>query len=181
MIKEYIIEKTHFLPKNHSHKGSIYLVRHGETDLNAKGVLQGSLEAPLNARGKQQALHSGQLLEGLGITKIVSSPQIRARETAEIISKHLNITIEENALLRERDWGIYEGKFRDERDDTGEGVEPREKLNARALRAYIDITSNLTSPCAIVTHSGLIKTLLMQLTGSAPSEIQNGEIIKICF
>ncbi|XGA80467.1 histidine phosphatase family protein [Halomonas sp. CH40] len=163
-------------PTNNAH---IYLLRHGETDLNALGVLQGSIEEPLNAVGRKQAQDAAFELSGLGIGRIISSPQIRARQTADIVAEVLHLSIEENALLRERDWGIYEGKPRCERSEEGAGVEPLSSLNARAYQAFESIAGELSTSCLVVTHSGLIKALLIQLCGNAPDVIHNGEIIQI--
>lgn len=163
-------------PTNNAH---IYLLRHGETDLNAQGVLQGSIEEPLNAVGRKQAQDAALELSQLGIGQIISSPQIRARQTADIVAEVLHLSIEENALLRERDWGIYEGKPRCERSEEGAGVEPLSSLNARAYQAFESIAGELSTSCLVVTHSGLIKALLIQLCGNAPDVIHNGEIIQI--
>lgn len=163
-------------PANNAH---IYLLRHGETDLNALDVLQGSIEEPLNAVGRQQAQDAAFELSGLRIGRIISSPQIRARQTADIVAKVLHLSIEENALLRERDWGIYEGKFRCERSEEGAGVEHISSLNARAHQAFESIAGDLSTSSLMVTHSGLIKALLIQLCGNAPDVIHNGEIIQI--
>lgn len=163
-------------PTNNAH---IYLLRHGETDLNAQGVLQGSIEEPLNAVGRKQAQDAALELSQLGIGRIISSPQIRARQTADIVAEVLHLSIEENALLRERDWGIYEGKPRCERSEEGAGVEPLSSLNARAYQAFESIAGELSTSCLVVTHSGLIKALLIQLCGNAPDVIHNGEIIQI--
>lgn len=163
-------------PTNNAH---IYLLRHGETDLNAQGVLQGSIEEPLNAVGRKQAQDAALELSQLGIGRIISSPQIRARQTADIVAEVLHLSIEENALLRERDWGIYEGQPRCERSEEGAGVEPLSSLNARAYQAFESIAGELSTSCLVVTHSGLIKALLIQLCGNAPDVIHNGEIIQI--
>jgi len=160
-------------------KVRIYLLRHGETDLNALGVLQGSIEEPLNGVGRQQAQDAARVLSKLGIERIISSPQSRARQTADIVAEVLHINIEENALLRERDWGIYEGRPLGERNEEGAGVERLSNLNARAHQAFESITNDLATPCLMVTHSGLIKALLTQLCRRTPDVIHNGEIIQL--
>lgn len=179
MITQYTLSSEANVTYNPTDKVPVYLLRHGETDLNARGVLQGSIEEPLNAVGRQQAQAAAQTLSGLGIARIVSSPQSRARQTADIVAAVLHSSIEENALLRERDWGIYEGKPRCERSEEGAGVEPLSSLNARAYQAFESIAGELSTSCLVVTHSGLIKALLIQLCGNAPDVIHNGEIIQI--
>lgn len=179
MIREYFLDKTDAIPNQLNKRVDVYLVRHGETDLNRLGVLQGSIEEPLNSYGRDQALQAARVLSQIDIAEIVTSPQIRARETADIISRHLKVNVQENMLLRERDWGIYEGKKREERDASGEGVEPIEELEKRVLDAFTAIVTNAQQPCAIVTHSGFIKSLINVLFGESPNVINNGEVIKI--
>jgi len=78
-----------------------YFVRHGETLLNAKHVRQGE-DGALSEKGRQQAESVGHDLEPLPIKKIISSTYPRARETAEIINKHLKVPVLYSELLIER-------------------------------------------------------------------------------
>ena len=172
--------KTHVSAENPAlESGKIYLLRHGETHLNALGVLQGSIEEPLNAKGRMQAQKAAATLAGCGIVRIVSSPQSRARQTAEIVAETLGLNIEEHPLLRERDWGEFEGKLRVERCEVGQGVEPIEALNHRAYQGFTDIINDPHYPCLIVTHSGWIKSLLSQACEKTPDTIYNGEVIQL--
>ena len=63
----------------------IYVIRHGETDLNVRGVLQGWLDAPLNDSGRLLAGITGRALRGVRFDGCFSSPLRRARETAETV------------------------------------------------------------------------------------------------
>ena len=54
----------------------IYIVRHGETDLNAKGVMQGWLDEPLNDAGRQLAAITGREMQGIHFDECISSPLI---------------------------------------------------------------------------------------------------------
>ncbi|MCR5603354.1 MAG: histidine phosphatase family protein [Lachnospiraceae bacterium] len=63
----------------------IYIVRHGETEANVHGYLQGWLDKPLNEKGRSLAVMTGQGMKGIRFDSCISSPLIRARETAEII------------------------------------------------------------------------------------------------
>lgn len=90
----------------------IYILRHGETTLNAKGVMQGRLDEPLNDSGRELALITGRALKGIHFDYCISSPLSRARETAQIILKEsqniLPIDIDERII--EIDFGDLEGK-----------------------------------------------------------------------
>ena len=89
-------------------------IRHGETDWNAQGLMQGLTDIPLNERGIEQAAAAAERLKSFPISKIITSPQIRARKTAEIISRSFGLNVEPDLDLRERSFGDYEGtKFQD--------------------------------------------------------------------
>ena len=98
----------------------IYAVRHGQTDLNAEGRIQGCKSAlPLNEKGKKQAQEIANILSDKGIDLIITSPLKRATETADIIAEHLNIKhnkVVKGMRLCERDFGDYEGKLMSEVD-----------------------------------------------------------------
>lgn len=63
----------------------IYIIRHGETALNAKGVMQGWIDEPLNDNGRLLATITGQGMQDITFDACISSPLNRATETAEII------------------------------------------------------------------------------------------------
>ena len=90
----------------------IYVIRHGETDANKNGVLQGSLDWPLNDYGIKLAKITGQNMKGITFDACYSSPLIRAKQTAEIVLKESgnNIDIQFDDRLKELNMGIYEGK-----------------------------------------------------------------------
>ena len=81
----------------------IYFVRHGETESNVKGIRQGP-EGPLSAKGREQALATAKRFPKYkGRPQvIISSPFERAKETAEIIGKELNMKVKFSNLLKER-------------------------------------------------------------------------------
>jgi broad specificity phosphatase PhoE len=89
---------------------SFYFVRHGETDWNLAGRLQGFTDIPLNETGRRQARAAQSLLAGLDIGHIVASPLGRAWETAQILNEKLGATIESDEGLRERHFGVMEGQ-----------------------------------------------------------------------
>ena len=90
----------------------IYILRHGETDLNAKSVMQGRLDEPLNERGRELAVLSGRGIRGVRFDRCVSSPLKRARETAELVLKESrnDIPVTTDERIIEIDFGEFEGK-----------------------------------------------------------------------
>ena len=91
----------------------IYVIRHGETDANKNGILQGSSDWPLNEFGIQLAEITGEKMKGIKFDACISSPLSRAKQTAEIIlnnSGNSNIEIQYDDRIKELDMGIYEGK-----------------------------------------------------------------------
>jgi broad specificity phosphatase PhoE len=99
---------------------TLYYIRHGETEWNAVGRLQGTQDVPLNDLGRQQASHVGGVLAGLfardGRDKFslpfVASPLQRARATMELVRSTLNLPPHDYAIddrLREIAYGEWEG------------------------------------------------------------------------
>ncbi|MCL2052839.1 MAG: histidine phosphatase family protein [Oscillospiraceae bacterium] len=91
----------------------IYAIRHGQTDWNSAGKIQGKTDIPLNQKGREQACEIAQTLLSSGIDTIISSPLKRAMETAEIVAGQLHIggKIVSDERLSERDFGDFEGRF----------------------------------------------------------------------
>jgi broad specificity phosphatase PhoE len=89
----------------------LYIVRHGESEANVQHVIS-NRESPfrLTPRGQEQANALAQNLRDIPITAIYSSPVLRARETAEIISQSFHLPYQVTEALREYDCGILEEK-----------------------------------------------------------------------
>ena len=90
------------------------LVRHGETEWNRLGRIQGHLDSPLNPRGVAQAESVAARLEHEPFDRLVCSDLGRARGTAEIIAGRTGHEIEADDRLRERHYGIFQGRTRAE-------------------------------------------------------------------
>ncbi len=90
----------------------IYVIRHGETELNVRQVRQGWLDAPLNQAGRDLARLTGQALRNIHFDGCFSSPLIRARETVEIVlreSGNADVPIQTDDRLKEINFGEEEG------------------------------------------------------------------------
>ena len=88
----------------------IYLARHGETDDNARGVVQGSIDTPLNERGRGQAGMLADRVRGLGIAAIWTSQLARALETARIVGAAIGVEPRVDERFAESRRGSWEGR-----------------------------------------------------------------------
>src|SRR5213078_2372373 len=95
---------------------TLLLVRHGETDWNAAGRLQGHTDRPLSDYGREQARRLADELSSEGVDAIYTSDLARARETAEIVAERLHLPVVLDPDLREKNWGTWEGLTSVERD-----------------------------------------------------------------
>ena len=87
----------------------LYILRHGQTDLNGAHVLQGRSDHPLNERGREQAREVGRRLtdRGISFSRVYASPLQRAVQTARLVAPQVPITIDDRLI--EMDYGPYEG------------------------------------------------------------------------
>ncbi|MBV8604108.1 MAG: histidine phosphatase family protein [Pelomonas sp.] len=92
----------------------LFVIRHGETDWNRAGRIQGFTDIPLNATGLAQAERVGAALAGEPLAAIYCSDLQRARQTAAAISVRTGTPLIEDAGLRERGFGYFEGHSWDE-------------------------------------------------------------------
>ena len=89
----------------------LYFARHGQSEANVLRVISNrGLVHPLTELGRQQAAELAQTLTSIPITKIYSSPLLRARQTAEIVAAALSLPVEIVDALREPNCGIAEDR-----------------------------------------------------------------------
>lgn len=156
---------------------SFFYLRHGETDWNADGRLQGRTEVPLNARGIAQARRARELLTGAGIATICCSPQLRARTTAEIVNEVLGLPLVVIDDLVESSFGVREGQLKAEwyvewkQGRTPDGAEAYTDFLVRALRG-INRALEQDGPVLIVAHGGTYIPVRDHL-GLGEVELQN--------
>jgi phosphoserine phosphatase len=170
---------------NNGQSTTLYFVRHGETDYNRRGVIQGrKVNSDLNALGREQAEALGQRFRDTYLDVIYSSPLKRALDTAQTVRMHHPET-ELHLLedLEEMSWGRYEGEEPGEvldrflatlfdRWSTGDfayRVEEGESIldvQERALRALDYIVSREAGKSVlVVTHGRFIRVLLSSVLG----------------
>ncbi|WP_018976420.1 histidine phosphatase family protein [Saccharibacillus kuerlensis] len=153
----------------------IGLIRHGLTDWNAAGRIQGRSDIPLNDEGRKQA---GRLAERLAEESqqwdfVISSNLLRAEETAKIIADKLNLPLlEADARLTERGFGQVEGLTLAEREERfgadwnmrDLGQEKLEALEERMLAFMADLEIKYPDRnVLVVTHGGLLAQLYTSL------------------
>ncbi|MDE5753486.1 MAG: histidine phosphatase family protein [Oscillospiraceae bacterium] len=91
----------------------LYVTRHGMTEFNAEDKISGITDVDLTPEGLRQAEEMAKKAYSYGdIGRIIASPMIRARKTAQAVSQLLNIPVETDSRLREWDYGSFEGKNR---------------------------------------------------------------------
>ena len=167
----------------------LLLVRHGETEWNAVGRLQGHSDIPLNDNGRAQAKAVALRLASHGISRVWTSDLCRARETGSIIATHLGLgepAVE--ADLRERRFGIFEGLTRDEiaaryprewrawqeKTTTPEGGEPRESSIGRLAAALERLHAQTVDTTLVISHGGIMRLWMSELAGHLLPAIGNG-------
>jgi probable phosphoglycerate mutase len=143
----------------------LFIVRHGETEFNTKGIWAGQVETSLTDKGKHQAKQAGVHIKD-NLPKfdlIISSPFSRAFDTASIIAQEISYPIKDIAksdLLVERSYGHLEGKsskyFFDEHSfadlDEIEGAETVKQMHDRAVKALEYLKSRQEDNILVVSH-----------------------------
>ncbi len=160
----------------------LLFVRHGETDWNRAGRMQGQLDIPLNNRGRLQAARNGRVLarlaEGDDWATAVS-PLSRARETYEIMREKGLVAPDANAedSLKEIAFGAFEGLTPREIRDRHADLMPARRADTWNFRppggeSYADLSARvwawletLEGPTLIVAHGGVMRVILRRLAG----------------
>lgn len=162
---------------------NIYLLRHGETDWNREGRIQGHTDIPLNQHGRMQIARTAAGLAGVcpDIDIILCSPLSRACESARIAAEQLSYPIDsivEEPLLVERSFGEAEGMTAKEREekypnyhysDTGyqfPGMEPFDELIVRARSVLQRMTDTYKDKENIlaVSHGAMLAAVITAVT-----------------
>ncbi len=177
----------------------IWWIRHGETDWNRAGRIQGASDVPLNELGRAQARALAPRLEDAGFDAVYASNLVRASETARLALPGTELTLD--ARVRELAYGVLEGtSWRDP-------VPPELEEAVRAWRAnphdvrppggesYADLGARVeafvadlprSGKIAVFSHGGTIRSALYAVTGR-PSDgawriaITNTSLTRIQF
>lgn len=157
---------------------TLILVRHGRTPENERGVMHSDTDpTPLSGEGQEQIQKLSLRLNKIGIDKLFSSSEVRARESAQIIADVCGVDHEVIDDLRERRWGVFTGKPWGEVEkvigdmsiqerytyipEGGESWQQAERRLKGIIDELLDAFSGHTIVC--VTHGGVIRTLMSYL------------------
>lgn len=158
----------------------LILVRHGQTAVNAEGRLQGRIDAPLTELGLRQAEATGRAL-ATAVTpmRIVSSPLVRATQTASALA--LDVIVEVDERWIELDYGEWDGRplrsmpsegweaWRNDASFAPPGGESLASLGARVRAACDDLIAEARDrDVVVVSHVSPIKAAVAWALGVGP-------------
>lgn len=182
----------------------IIAVRHGETSWNVDSRIQGQMDIQLNDTGVWQARRVGAALAGELVSALYSSDLGRAHETARCIAERVGIPVVAHPGLRERRFGLFEGRTFDEihRDwpehasnwrkripewEPPEGGESLVQLRERVSRTVRDLAARHPGEqIVVVAHGGVLDTLYRIATGQEVNsprtwQLPNGAINRLLW
>jgi len=178
----------------------VCVVRHGETDWNSAGILQGWLDVPLNEHGRRQARDLADAFRTAGFSRVYTSPLSRALATAEIIADRLQLEPpRSHDGLKERNFGAIQGIPKAELAELNpmlleqilkrnpaasfEQGESMDEFACRVLDGVMDIAAQSWDECLLViTHGWVMDVLTRHVKGLPRNAIlhvkpKNGECL----
>ena len=173
----------------------VWLMRHGETEANRLGIVQGQNATPLNEVGIQQSKTSAQALARTPFSHIFCSDLVRTRQTVEpLVALCAQHTVTYDARLREKGAGTAEGlkltAFHKMQRDSGqnvrvykpEGGESWDDVRSRAGSFYEHLLQmmrqGVEGPVLVVSHGGA-RIFNILITDSLPNTVQAGFIMEM--
>lgn len=162
----------------------LYIIRHGQTDWNMQGKIQGRQDIPLNETGRRQAVCLAKGMESRPVTRIFSSPQKRALETARAVADSQNAPVTELPWLVEIGYGEWEGRTKEDIMRTDRelyqawwehpatvappGGETLKQVDGRCAAAWDYIRSHMIGDTAVVAHGGTLAHFIVHLLRDQP-------------
>jgi len=170
-----------------NHRPPIYFVRHGETDWNVQGLIQGWTDIPLNEKGHHQAKSVARALAAmpeLTEAHFVVSPLLRARQTMGYIAAALSLTeqrVAQDKAVMELGFGVWEGKpFWELKASPTYPAHPEDRYRWRPERgeSYADgharmrdWLATLDRPTVVVAHGAIGRCLVAEMAGLGAREL----------
>ena len=186
------------MKRPHNSYCTIYLIRHGETEGNVAGMVNGQSDSKLTEKGVYEAQILVERLKEIQFDAIFSSDLLRAVKTAEIIRHHRLLPIVQKKSLRERTHGILDGIHSDEytkktehlletfmslstedkwRFMFSEGYESDEVVVTRLMKGLHEIAVEYVGKTVLaVSHGGVLRTFLTRLGFAAYGELKPGTL-----
>ena len=181
--------------------GQLYLIRHAQSEANKQRIMASRLPFPLTEDGKADAdLIAEELAERVSIDRIISSPLVRAKQTAESFARRYGLRVEEDVRISEQELGRYSGMTYDQvkEEDKYEtvtsqrwdwvplgGGESYRMIAERVESFFSDIDPASDKDILIVTHAVTFRLIRAVLEDSLPRYPEgfpnNGEIWKVDF
>jgi probable phosphoglycerate mutase len=161
---------------------NIYIIRHGKTEWNEVGIVQGRSNNPLSNFGISQVKYAAKTLDGTNFDVIFCSPLQRTQQTAQIIQNTCHCPIKQNNLLTEIDQGIFTGKYKKDfnRQENKQRMERSHKSMEQFSQVYdrakqfLDFLKTQTyNTVLIVTHEIVAIMLENIITGKTFDELNN--------
>lgn len=178
-----------------------YIFRHGQSSYNLAGRTQGQTnDSVLTDLGKQQAENIGQRLKDKQVEIIYCSPLVRAKQTADLANKLLNVPIVDDERFIEVNVGEIEGMhYQDIQSRYGEkyqqwrssdrafenlrfeGGESKKEVRERVFAGLNDHAENSPHKTIAVSSHGIMLTQLLLALGQEGQEIPNGSILCLTY
>ena len=170
--------------------------RHGNTDWNAGGLVQGQTDVELNALGRQQAVDAAELLIRMRPDAIVASDLKRAADTAAALGALTGLSIGYDKRLRERNFGAWQGRTMTEvaalfpeqharwsaGQEVGGDVETLDELGKRVADALVDAAALAPSGGTVVvaTHGAAARQGVGHLLGWPSDQLRTLRALQNC-
>lgn len=170
----------------------LILMRHGETSWNLERRIQGQKDIPLNETGMLQMRKISEHFADrqINFARILTSPLLRAKQSADICSKRLKVPVEEVPTFRERSFGEWEGitieeivgrygMDCEEMVDSRYGVESQQDVLTRVNLGYQELSERFAGhDILLITHGSIIK-LFGQQFGLDVGIMRNGTYLEL--
>lgn len=148
----------------------IYVMRHGETVWNKKGITQGISNNRLSKDGKIQAKTTGEKTKDINFDVIISSPLVRTIQTSNIVNSFHNVKIVKNPKIIEVAQGKFTGtKYKDLTDEEKKqkatrseefGMESIEKIYNRCKDFVRELKTEYADKCVLVVTHNMVASML---------------------
>lgn len=157
----------------------IYLIRHGETESNRRGIFRGRLDIPLSQNGREQAADLKQYFENISVESVYTSPLRRAVETAEtVFPGHSPVKEQWLNNLDLGDWSgmeksVVKERFPRQWEDwvtrpesiTFPGGERLDDVHKRSRLFFEKVTAAEAETIAVVSHRSVVKVMIAAAVG----------------